>query len=111
MPKKESPQPADLGLGPCCACGCTGPWVRNLLCLPYPAPQPGTGWGCFKCGLPMDGALAVVCDNCLAANAPLRYACLGPPGVGNRVPIQELVGRFEHRLRFHKGELVQKKLL
>lgn len=55
-----------LDLGTCCGCGCTGETVRNLIMLQKKAPVPGTGWGCVVCGLPSDGAVAVVCNDCLA---------------------------------------------
>jgi hypothetical protein len=34
-------------LGPCCACGITGPTVRNFLALAKKASIPGHGWGCL----------------------------------------------------------------
>lgn len=66
---------ADLGnrFGPCCICeGTVDVW--NLITLPFPAPIPGTGWGCTVCNLPADGAIAVVCDACVGESrdrAPL----------------------------------------
>lgn len=55
-------------LGTCCACGCEpsakNP-VRTLVMLDYKMPPgSGPGWGCFQCGLPTEGACAVVCDDC-----------------------------------------------
>ncbi|MBG1268269.1 hypothetical protein [Nostoc sp. WHI] len=55
-----------LDLGTCCGCGCTGETVQNLVMLQKKAPVPGTGWGCVVCGVPSDGAVAVVCNDCLA---------------------------------------------
>lgn len=54
-------------LGPCCRCG--GGQARNIMILPRRAPTPGTGWGCVVCGLPCDGAFAVLCDECAEACA------------------------------------------
>ena len=59
-------------LGRCCACleeGTEGNPVRNLMMLDRLAPTPGTGWGCFVCGLPLDGAVAVLCERCVEAEA------------------------------------------
>lgn len=51
---------ADLGV--CCACR-TRPAI-GLVMLAVRAPVPGTGWGCVVCGLPQDGAVAVLCEDC-----------------------------------------------
>ena len=55
----------ELDLGACCACESTEN-VRNILSLNYKAP-PGTisAWGCFPCNLPTEGAIAVLCDDCI----------------------------------------------
>lgn len=74
-------------LGACCACGCQGDSVRNIVALRQLAPQPGTGWGCTICGLPNDGAVAVLCDACLHANVPIRWIVDGYAVDGKRVPI------------------------
>jgi len=91
----------DLDLGPCCACGQSGPSVRNVVMLDLRAPQSGTGWGCFICRLPSDGALAVVCDACLAAGAPIRQVCDGYATSGRRVPRAALTEPFCHDLTRH----------
>ncbi len=86
--------------GPCCACGSTIQ-VRNVLMLRHKAPIPGTGWGCVRCLLPNDGAIAVVCDSCLEGKKPLRETCLGFPAKKERIPIEKLEGHHEHDHRFH----------
>ena len=50
--------------GPCCRCGTTATAVDTIIMLPFQAPIAGHGWGCLQCGLPPDGAIAVVCDAC-----------------------------------------------
>ena len=82
-------------LGPCCHCGGTER-VRNIIGLAKKAPAPGTGWGCFVCGLPADGALAVLCDACVKRGLRPRYAFKGYPQDGERVPVETLVGRHTH---------------
>ena len=89
-----------LELGACCSCGATE-GVRNIMMLGYRAPVPGTGWGCVVCGLPADGAVAVVCDACLAAGAPVKRVCRGYPSAGERVGRKGLKERFEHNLSKH----------
>lgn len=83
-------------LGRCCACGKEGPDVRNIIALPLRAPVPGTGWGCFVCGLPSNGAVAVLCDDCLDLAEDVRYACVGYAGQNRRLPLRLLAGPFEH---------------
>ena len=46
-------------LGPCCHCGRTDD-VRTIVMLSRRGPMPGCGWGCVVCGLPLDGAIAVL---------------------------------------------------
>jgi len=96
----------DLAFGPCCCCGREHPEVRvrTALMIPKKSPIPGHGWGCLECGLPSDGAIAVVCDECVSANAPLRWACQGYP-VEGRYPIAQLRGVHEHDRSKH-NELV-----
>ena len=48
-------------LGPCCMCAGDG---VNIIMLDRRAVIPGHGWGCFICGLPRDGAVAVLCNGC-----------------------------------------------
>ena len=85
-------------LGPCCVCETTI-GVRNILTLGQKSPTPGHGWGCLQCGLPNDGATAVVCDECL--EKPLKFACRGYPGKEGRIPIEELAGEMEHDYVMH----------
>lgn len=95
----ESDEPPP-DLGPCCACGgLTG--VRNVYMLHQRSPMPGRGWGCLQCGLPNDGAIAVVCDDCHRTNRPLRDACRGWPADDGRIPIEELAGTHEHVMALH----------
>lgn len=52
-------------LGSCCECGNNPASV--MLMLHRHAPIAGTGWGCVQCGLPHNGAIAVLCNDCLSA--------------------------------------------
>lgn len=89
-------------LGPCCACGRRGDDVRNILMLPQKAPVPGAGWGCVRCELPFDGAVAVVCDGCLEAGDTVKEVCHGYPGEGRRMARSGLIkGVFKHNLTKH----------
>jgi len=94
-----------LKLLACCACGQRKRGVRNVMCLHKKAPIRGTGWGCAACGLPPDGALAIVCDDCIGENwkegQPLKneikYACVGYVEQSTkRIPVDELQGVHEH---------------
>ena len=105
MPMDRSLYPENMkspDWGPCCVCEKTGPEVRNILCLNRKGPTPGKGWGCFVCGLPRDGATAVLCDKCLEAEAEIVYVCTGYPALDGRTPIAELPHEaFEHDLSYH----------
>lgn len=82
----------ELNLGPCCICDQEGPEVRNILMLPFRGPIPGRGWGCLQCGLPPDGASAVLCDDCLEAynkgDLKLNFICSGYPEEDGRIPLE-----------------------
>jgi len=91
-----------LDLGPCCACEKLGQDVRNVIILRRKGPTPGKGWGCLVCNLPLDGAVAVLCDGCLESEAKIRFVCAGFPAVDGRVPIEELDPEpFDHNLSLH----------
>ena len=91
-----------LDLGRCCACGGIEQ-VRNIMVFSFKGPVPGKGWGCFQCGLPMDGATAVICDACLERRAEIREICRGWPGDKQRVPMPDKASRmsFDHDLSKH----------
>jgi hypothetical protein len=100
MSKRPTVDEPDLG--PCCCCESVGPTVRNLITLHQRAPSPHTGWGCLVCGLPADGALAVVCDKCIHSDFKLRFAIRGYPRYGLRIPIEDLdPERFDHDASKH----------
>lgn len=91
-----------LDLGGCCVCGCIGASVQNILMLKKKTVIPGTGWGCCICNLPSDGAIAVVCDDCLAnisreGEQIIKYAVAGYATDKQRVHISELTEPFDHR--------------
>jgi hypothetical protein len=82
---------ANPNLGSCCCCGKIGPDVRNVLMLHFKAPSPGNGcWGCFQCGLPSEGAVAVLCDGCLEGDEEftLKTVVDGDPADNVRVPLE-----------------------
>src|SRR5262245_47279162 len=53
----------------CCACG-QHRRSRNIVMIEKKALTPGKGWGCVQCDLPIDGALAAICDDCAATEDP-----------------------------------------
>ncbi len=99
----------DLRLGMCCICLMEHPTVRSIVMLDVKASQPGFGcWGCLQCGLPMAGAVAVICDNCLdeysAGNVKIGLACVGEPQNNQRIPLVSLTEKFEHDMTKHEDE-------
>ncbi len=75
--------------------------MRNIISLPKKAPIPGSGWGCFVCGLPADGAIAVVCDRCLESKAEIKFACVGYAAANKRFPVEQLIGDHQHDMSRH----------
>lgn len=85
--------------GPCCNCGRTD-GVRNIIMLSRRGPTPGRGWGCVVCGLPLNGAIAVVCDDCVGVEP--KFVCLGYPVTLGRFPVADLPPeRFDHDMTKH----------
>jgi hypothetical protein len=88
----------DLGL--CCACAIKA--ATGILMLQRRAPTSGKGWGCVVCHLPLDGAVAVLCDDCKPD--AVRFVCDGYPKDG-RVPIETLTDEvFDHDPAQHPEE-------
>lgn len=96
-------------LGPCCICSGTK-GVCVLISLDGLCPMAGRGWGCVVCGLPPDGAVAVICDVCErrygdAVPKVLQFFCTGYPGEDGRTPISHLRGRYRHQVSRHKRDM------
>jgi len=102
----------ELLIGPCCRCGTTALPVRTILMLPFQAPVAGQGWACLQCGLPPDGALAVVCDACAQFLAGVHWhaedlrllesVCAGALADGHRLRCAEFRAvPFAHEPRHH----------
>lgn len=93
--------------GPCCICE-TRKFVRNVLCLKQKSPILGRGWGCLECGLPSDGAVAVLCDKCFdlfrEKKVALKFACRGYPASDGRVLFETLTGSHDHDMSKHPEE-------
>lgn len=90
--------------GPCCACGKPN-YPQNFLMLPHKAPIPGTGWGCVVCNLPSDGALAVVCDDCLHRQSDFKTVILGYPNNNGRTSYSSVSStKFHHTMELHERE-------
>lgn len=101
-----------LVLGSCCICLKEDETVGNMIGLHFEAPVPGTGWGCSKCGKPSDGALTVVCDQCLEdhqdkIDTAVKHVIKGWPGKKKRVAIKDVdqKKRFEHDMSLHADEV------
>jgi hypothetical protein len=93
-------------LGPCCACAgldASGS-VRNIIMLNVKGTLPGYGWGCFVCGLSTDGAVAVICDECLESKVEIRFAVDGKLEDKKRIPRGELKEPHQHDMSMHPEE-------
>lgn len=90
-------------LAPCC--GCAGAErVRNIFMLPRRGPSPGKGWGCIVCGLPNDGAIAVMCDTCVDNAVDPQFVVVGYAKSGRRMPVSDLTDQrvFDHDEAKHR---------
>jgi hypothetical protein len=79
-------------LGACCMCETTDSG-ENIVMLDHAGLVPGHGWGCVVCGLPANGAVAVLCEPCLSrfqGGEPLRFFCRGYPSTDGRAPMADL---------------------
>jgi hypothetical protein len=109
-PASQMPDTESLALGPCCACGKSGPDVRNIMMLDRLCPTPGRGWGCVQCGLPPDYAIAVLCDACLAGKAEIKFVCTGYPASGGRTAIDQAPKvKVKHNPLYHPEMLQEMK--
>ena len=108
---KEEFSLGPLDLGPCCGCGRESVTVRNLLMLHRPAPIPGTGWGCHVCDLPPNGAMAIMCDACMAAKTPPLRAIKGLAMGKRRIAIGDLLDEpFDHNQAIHEAKELEEAL-
>lgn len=86
----------DKKLATCCSCG-GAEGVRNVMMMNRRAPQPGKGWGCVVCHLPADGAVAVLCDDCVNGEKIIKFVCAGYATEDGRVPWDALApDHFDH---------------
>lgn len=100
----------DPQLGPCCICG---QFSVGIIAMPFTAPVPGTGWGCFKCHLPMNGAYATLCfehsnqmDGGILKPGEITQVCDGYAADGKRIAISDYAHEpFDHDLRYHEDEV------
>lgn len=92
-------------LGSCCICQ-SHKNIRNIIFLNRKCIVRGHGWGCAICHLPPDGAVAVLCENCMKlvedGRAKIKYAYRGYPGEDGRVPVEQLTEPHEHNHRTHQ---------
>ncbi len=92
--------------GPCCACR-QERTLRNIVCMAFQGPlnAHGKGWGCVVCGLPTDGAIAVVCDDCRESAAPILDVCSGYAADPGRAEAASLRDKpWAHRRERHGDE-------
>jgi hypothetical protein len=57
------------------------------------------------CNLPLDGAIAVVCDRCIRENRDVRFICRGYPATDGRLPIKDAPAEpFAHNRKAHEAD-------
>ena len=99
-----------VNLGPCCGCE-TLFNVRNSIMLDTQCAVPGRGWGCLVCSLPANGAVVVLCDECLdlyrkgqPLNTVAMSKCRGNPAADGREAFDEYYGEHKHDLAKHQHQ-------
>jgi len=93
-----------IDFGSCCACGKEDKTVRNFVMLNVKGHIPGTGWGCVVCGIPADGATAVICDECVQRNVrteEIKWVIKGYPLEKGRGLRSELTEYWDHNRSRH----------
>ncbi len=101
--------PENFNLGKCCACETEGPTVRSIVMIERKMPRPGVGcWGCLQCGLPQQGAYAVLCDRCIETHAVPKFVCVGPAACNERLPLDQVTEPFEHDMSKHPEYQVER---
>lgn len=105
----------EYDFGPCCICEKDDDTVRNVIALNFRAPTPKTGWGCAKCGRPSNGALVIVCDQCMEdhdkkIDTAIKFVIRDFPAKKQRMAIEniDVSQRFEHDMSQHTDELGMK---
>lgn len=92
-------------VGRCCACHKNDETVRTVILLNQRAPVAGTGWGCVVCDLPQDGAVAVLCDECVENEREPVEVVLGYLAQKNRVNRALLLNTpFDHDPAKHAAD-------
>lgn len=88
--------------GACCACLLRKPveQVQTLVLIDRRTPY-GDGWGCLQCHLPEEGAIAVLCNECVEGQVQIRQFIKGKVLSHERAPFAELTEPFEHRPAYH----------
>lgn len=82
--------------GLCCCCNVVDK-PGNLIFISRKCAVPGMGWGCLRCDLPQDGAMATICDRCLGLGLTPICAVGAWAGSDVRVGLGTLMGG--HRCR------------
>ena len=91
----------------CCICEAETADVRNVILLDYKVVcESETVWGCYGCGLPFEGAAAVVCDTCIEKYEDVEAEIKFLMDSHRRIPVPPVEERIPHKhnLSFHKED-------
>jgi NMD protein affecting ribosome stability and mRNA decay len=71
--------------------------------MDFLGPTPGRGWGCVVCGVPSDGAVAVLCDACVERKVQPIRIIEGDAAEHRRLVITPAMRerKFAHRVELH----------
>jgi hypothetical protein len=88
---------------PCCACETKEGDIKNIVMLNQKLPGGGKGWGCLQCGLPLEGAIAALCNPCIDLGRPIKFAVVSLDSE-ERIPVEQLGGVHEHDMTKHQHD-------
>ena len=94
--------------GTCCVCEAEIYEIAYIVDLPYKLDQKTKSkWGCFTCGLPIEGGIAIVCAICIESPTVETDIKFAMNGFDKRVPVPPKDARVPHQhdLTQHADEI------
>ena len=83
--------------GTCCICSEDIIGISYIVELYFKAPaECQSSWGCFKCGLPNEGAIAIICEKCADTDDVYEDIRFIMDGFEDRLPVPPKCERVHH---------------
>lgn len=78
--------------------------VRNVIMVVRKVLEPGSTWNCFVCKPDGQGAIVVVCDECLQKRKEMKFAVVGYVAEKRPIRIEQLTESFDHHMELHEAD-------